>query len=94
MFEWLLVIGGVGTGVIKRKHKMPPVQGEHWVEALSGLQKQMESPWSLIGRGCCKGTETNLTYFMILLEPALLLPTSFDLLLRLRFPFGPMDPGP
>lgn len=73
---------------------MLPVQTEYWVDALSGLQQQMENQWGLIGTGCYKGTRKSLTYFMILLQPALLLPTSLNLLLRLRYPFGQITWGP
>lgn len=66
---------------------MLPVQTEYWVDALSGLQQQMQSWWGLIGTGYYKGTGKSLSYFVILLQPALLLPTSLNLLLRLRYPF-------
>ena len=32
---------------------MPLVQAEH-LGVLSVLQQQMESPWGLVGKGCCK----------------------------------------
>lgn len=54
----------------------------------------MENPWGLAGRGCFQGAKINLTYLTILLEPALLLPSSLSLLLRLMCPFGPMIRGP
>ena len=55
---------------------------------------QWKNLWGLVGQGYFKGTKTDLTYLMILLELALLLPTSLSLLLRLMCPFRPMIQGP